>query len=172
MAVRGTPKYVPALPNTNFPRPNTHFFPEVKKELGMSLQLLGAAARLHYPPFLLIGPLLRNVCVPTAFYLSIYDNEWVRVSTAKRAETRPCPVCEELIPLRLLAVHLDLELQRVEEIVKAVGSMEVLHDGPDERYVQRTPTQATIMYLPYVFIRSAPHSPKKVVAQHSKPANP
>jgi hypothetical protein len=54
---------------------------------------------------------------------------------AKRAETRPCPVCEELIPLRLLPVHLDLELQRVEEIVKAVGSYEVLHDEAEAGYV-------------------------------------
>jgi hypothetical protein len=61
--------------------------------------------------------------------------------TAKRAETKPCPVCEELIPIRLLAVHLDLELQRVEDIVKAVGSSEVLLDDQEEGYCRFTLTK-------------------------------
>ena len=65
---------------------------------------------------------------------------------AKRAETRPCPVCEELIPLRLMAVHLDLELQRVEEIVKAVGSSEVLYDDQEEGYVHLHTTKYTRTY--------------------------
>ena len=51
---------------------------------------------------------------------------------AKRAEVKPCPVCEEPIPIRLLPIHLDLELKRVEDIVKAVGSPEVLQDADDQ----------------------------------------
>jgi len=54
---------------------------------------------------------------------------------AKRAETRKCPVCDELIPLRLLATHSELELERVEEIIKGVGSTVVMLDEPDEEYV-------------------------------------
>lgn len=38
-----------------------------------------------------------------------------------------------MIPLRLLGKHLDLELQRVEDIVKAVGSTEVLQEQDDDR---------------------------------------
>ncbi|KIJ56985.1 hypothetical protein M422DRAFT_23119 [Sphaerobolus stellatus SS14] len=37
----------------------------------------------------------------------------------KRAETRVCPVCEDTIPVRLLASHEIFELQRVEEICQA-----------------------------------------------------
>jgi hypothetical protein len=42
--------------------------------------------------------------------------------SAKRAETRSCPICEESIPLRLLSHHLELELSRVEEIAQHIGS--------------------------------------------------
>jgi hypothetical protein len=64
-------------------------------------------------------------------FLQAQNVSTIASGVAKRAETRPCPVCEELIPLRLLPVHLDLELRRVEEIVKAVGSYEVLYDEPE-----------------------------------------
>lgn len=39
-------------------------------------------------------------------------------SEVKRAVTRPCPVCEENIPVRLLAQHAELELRRVDEIMR------------------------------------------------------
>lgn len=65
---------------------------------------------------------------------------------AKRAETKSCPVCEELIPIRLLAVHLDLELQRVEDIIKAVGSTEVLLDDQEEGYYTFTSTKHSARY--------------------------
>ncbi|XP_006456798.1 hypothetical protein AGABI2DRAFT_78651, partial [Agaricus bisporus var. bisporus H97] len=42
----------------------------------------------------------------------------------KRAETRQCPACDELIPLRLMARHAQLEAERVEEIIKQIGSSE------------------------------------------------
>lgn len=58
----------------------------------------------------------------------------MRLFIAKRAETRKCPICDELIPLRLLAAHGVLESQRVEEIIKQVGSTDVLFDEPDDRY--------------------------------------
>ncbi|KAF8521849.1 hypothetical protein JB92DRAFT_3087609 [Gautieria morchelliformis] len=39
-----------------------------------------------------------------------------KVKKPKRAETRTCPVCEDTIPVRLLASHEEFELQRVDEI--------------------------------------------------------
>ena len=95
---------------------------------------------------------------------------------AKRAETRPCPVCDELIPLRLMAVHLDLELQRVEEIIKAVGSSEVLYDQPEE--LQECVQQSHFAHLFILYDTlycllglAAPHT-TEVVAQPSRLANP
>lgn len=41
------------------------------------------------------------------------------ILAAKRAETRTCPVCEDAIPVRLLASHEEFELQRVDEICRA-----------------------------------------------------
>ena len=56
--------------------------------------------------------------------------------TARRAETRQCPICEECIPLRLLAKHAELESERVDEILNNVGSSEVHYDdGWDCEYV-------------------------------------
>ena len=53
--------------------------------------------------------------------------------TAKRAETRKCPICEEPIPLRLLPKHAELEWERLEEIMRAIGSTEVLGEAePDD----------------------------------------
>ncbi|KAH9482519.1 hypothetical protein JR316_0004619 [Psilocybe cubensis] len=58
---------------------------------------------------------------------------------ARRAETRPCPVCNEQIPLRLLPMHAQLESERVEEVVKRVGSLDVAYEdlvdepGPSSR---------------------------------------
>ncbi|KAG2156328.1 hypothetical protein DEU56DRAFT_230240 [Suillus clintonianus] len=49
----------------------------------------------------------------------------------KRAETRPCPACTELIPVRLLAAHAALELQRVEDIIRHIGESEVLAEADD-----------------------------------------
>lgn len=51
--------------------------------------------------------------------------------TVKRAETRQCPICSEQIPVRLLEAHCDLEMQRTEEIIRAVGSLEVYGDSVD-----------------------------------------
>ena len=45
---------------------------------------------------------------------------------AKRAVTKKCPVCEEDIPVRLLERHADLEVERLDEIMAAIGSIEVL----------------------------------------------
>ncbi|KAF8622158.1 hypothetical protein AX15_007276 [Amanita polypyramis BW_CC] len=42
----------------------------------------------------------------------------------KRAETRKCPVCDELIPLRLLSKHALLEEERVNGIIQQIGSTE------------------------------------------------
>ncbi|KAJ3574786.1 hypothetical protein NP233_g1534 [Leucocoprinus birnbaumii] len=47
-----------------------------------------------------------------------------RIKKPKRAETRPCPVCDEPIPLRLMALHAQLESERVDEIIKQVGLSE------------------------------------------------
>ncbi|ETW83698.1 hypothetical protein HETIRDRAFT_155133 [Heterobasidion irregulare TC 32-1] len=42
----------------------------------------------------------------------------------KRGETRPCPVCSEPIPLRLLGQHSELETQRVQSLIDAVGDID------------------------------------------------
>lgn len=55
------------------------------------------------------------------------------MSVAKRAETRPCPVCEENIPVRLLEKHAVLELQRVEDIMRGVGPSVVMYE-PEAGY--------------------------------------
>ncbi|KAI0353069.1 hypothetical protein OH77DRAFT_1407866 [Trametes cingulata] len=57
----------------------------------------------------------------------------VPVKKPKRAETRKCPICDEPIPLRLLAKHAVLESERLEEIVRCIGSTEVLGEAePDD----------------------------------------
>lgn len=62
---------------------------------------------------------------------------------AKRAETRQCPICSEQIPVRLLEAHCDLETQRTEEIIKAVGSSEVYGDSVDGIQFSRARRSAT-----------------------------
>ncbi|KAI0638411.1 hypothetical protein C8Q77DRAFT_1215222 [Trametes polyzona] len=55
------------------------------------------------------------------------------VKKPKRAETRKCPICDEAIPLRLLPKHAVLESERLEEIVRCIGSTEVLGEAqPDD----------------------------------------
>jgi hypothetical protein len=54
-----------------------------------------------------------------------------RLAAVKRAETRQCPICSEHIPVRLLEAHCDLETQRTEEVIRAVGSLEVYGDSVD-----------------------------------------
>lgn len=51
---------------------------------------------------------------------------------AKRAETRQCPVCDEHIPLRLLSRHAELESERVEDVIKKVGSSDITYDELDD----------------------------------------
>ncbi|KAF8806343.1 hypothetical protein BYT27DRAFT_7191688 [Phlegmacium glaucopus] len=51
---------------------------------------------------------------------------------AKRAETRQCPVCDEHIPLRLLSRHVELESERVEDVIKKVGSSDITYDEMDD----------------------------------------
>ncbi|KAG6910988.1 hypothetical protein DXG01_006042 [Tephrocybe rancida] len=54
-----------------------------------------------------------------------------KVKKPKRAETRNCPVCDEVVPIRLLGTHAELESQRLEAIFDQVGSMESLYGEPD-----------------------------------------
>ncbi|KAF9059383.1 hypothetical protein BDP27DRAFT_1238893 [Rhodocollybia butyracea] len=51
-----------------------------------------------------------------------------------RAETRPCPICNEQIPLRLLGKHAELEASRVDEIIGHIGSDEPFLDLSYESY--------------------------------------
>ena len=60
------------------------------------------------------------------------------VATVKRAETRQCPICSEYIPVRLLGAHCDLETQRTEEVIRAIGSLEVYGDSVDGCELYRT----------------------------------
>ncbi|KAF9464849.1 hypothetical protein BDZ94DRAFT_1296879 [Collybia nuda] len=64
--------------------------------------------------------------------LSPVPVELLKVKKSKKAETRRCPICDELIPLRLLAAHAVLESQRVEEIIKQVGSTDALLNESDD----------------------------------------
>ncbi len=55
---------------------------------------------------------------------------------ARRAVTKKCPVCDEEIPVRLLERHADLEAERLDEIMRSIGSMEVLEMAePDDGLV-------------------------------------
>lgn len=51
---------------------------------------------------------------------------------AKRAETRQCPVCDEHIPLRLLSRHAELESERVEDVIRKIGSSDITYDELDD----------------------------------------
>ncbi|PSR93784.1 hypothetical protein PHLCEN_2v4679 [Hermanssonia centrifuga] len=58
---------------------------------------------------------------------------------ARRAVTKKCPVCDEEIPVRLLERHADLEAERLDEIMRSIGSMEVLEMAePDDGLTART----------------------------------
>ena len=57
-----------------------------------------------------------------------FPNPWMLV-IVKRAETRQCPICSEHIPVRLLEAHCNLEAQRTEEVIRAIGSLEVYGDS-------------------------------------------
>lgn len=48
---------------------------------------------------------------------------------------RQCPVCDEQIPLRLLPKHAELESERVEQIIKSIGSSELPYDEMDDELV-------------------------------------
>ncbi|RDX53859.1 hypothetical protein OH76DRAFT_1453623 [Lentinus brumalis] len=61
------------------------------------------------------------------------------VKKPKRAETRKCPVCDEAIPLRLLGKHAILESERLDEIMRCIGSTEVHGEAePDDGLTART----------------------------------
>lgn len=59
----------------------------------------------------------------------------------KRAETRPCPICDEIIPLRLLHKHAELESERLEEIIRSVGSTEPILRPEFEEGSSKTPSR-------------------------------
>lgn len=77
-----------------------------------------AKEEISPPPF---PPIKKRVT-----YRIDYESDWNSLPyyLAKRAETRPCPVCDEPIPLRLMALHAQLESERLEEIIKQIGSSE------------------------------------------------
>lgn len=63
----------------------------------------------------------------------------------KRAETRPCPACNEQIPVRLLEAHTVLELQRVDEIVRHIGDAEPLPGADDLEQVPSNRTRRSAL---------------------------
>ena len=75
---------------------------------------------------------------------------------AKRAETRQCPVCDEHIPLRLLSRHAELESERVEDVIKKVGSSDITYDELDDGYIPYPP-------LSYILILDLDPVPMSVV---------
>ena len=58
---------------------------------------------------------------------------------AKRAETRQCPVCDEHIPLRLLSRHAEFESERVEDVIRKIGSSDITYDELDDGYIPNPP---------------------------------
>ncbi|KAI9574794.1 hypothetical protein HD554DRAFT_107326 [Boletus coccyginus] len=95
----------------------------------------------------------------------------VKKRTSKRAETRPCPACSELIPIRLLAAHAELELQRVEDIIKHIGDAEVLaevddlEEGPsaNKRRSALKARQSLTVLRPLPRIRASSSSPSVTI---------
>jgi len=69
--------------------------------------------------------------MPTTVFPSLPLLNLGCLGVVKRAETRQCPVCSEHIPVRLLEAHCNLETQRTEEVIRAVGSLEVYGDSVD-----------------------------------------
>jgi hypothetical protein len=65
---------------------------------------------------------------------------------AKRAETRQCPVCDEHIPLRLLSRHAELESERVEDVIRKIGSSDITYDELDDRYIFNPPLSLSHTY--------------------------
>lgn len=57
------------------------------------------------------------------------------LTTARAAETRPCPICQEQIPLRLLGKHAALEAERVDNIISQIGSEQPFYDEKRDEYV-------------------------------------
>lgn len=93
---------------------------------------------------------------------------------AKRAETRKCPVCDEPIPIRLLGKHADLEWERLEEIIRCIGSTEVLGEAePDDGCVHDMPllhgTSYNIVISPRLTARTRRSALK--ARQHLKPGS-
>ncbi|KAH0839810.1 hypothetical protein J3R83DRAFT_756 [Lanmaoa asiatica] len=92
-------------------------------------------------------------------------------STAKRAETRACPACSEPIPIRLLAAHAELEMQRVEDIIKHIGDAEVLAEvddleegpGANKRRSALKARQSLTALQPLPRIRASPSIPSVTV---------
>ncbi|KAI0700578.1 hypothetical protein BC835DRAFT_1326797 [Cytidiella melzeri] len=78
--------------------------------------------------------------VPSTSYVAATSIEVVaKVKKQRKAVTKKCPVCEEDIPVRLLDRHVDLEAERVEDIIRAIGSTEVLDMAePDDGFTART----------------------------------
>ena len=57
-----------------------------------------------------------------------------------RAETRPCPICKEKVPLRLLGRHAALEAERLDNIIAQIGSETPIRDEYDEEYAFPSPS--------------------------------
>ncbi|KAI0775381.1 hypothetical protein BC629DRAFT_1595022 [Irpex lacteus] len=77
--------------------------------------------------------------VASTSYASVSVETAVKVKKQRRAVTKKCPVCDEEIPVRLLERHVDLEAERVDEIIRAIGSTEVLSIAePDDGFTART----------------------------------
>ena len=104
------------------------------------MKVLFQARRLHLPsPFHLSlqgqRPLtqqseVRGQTYLIEFFLLSHDPIF---HLAKRAETRQCPVCDEHIPLRLLSRHAELESERVEDVIRKIGSSDITYDELDDR---------------------------------------
>ncbi|KAF9650302.1 hypothetical protein BDM02DRAFT_3154924 [Thelephora ganbajun] len=89
------------------------------------------------------------------------------VKKVKRAETRQCPICSEHIPVRLLEAHCDLETQRTEEIIRAVGSSEVYGDSVDGVQFSRARRSAARAQKAFSRYNSGP-APQNTVARTQK----
>lgn len=75
-----------------------------------------------------------------------------------RAETRPCPICKEKIPLRLLGKHAALEAERIDYIIQQIGSDQPIRDQYEEECV------SSLIALAHPPNMEPPHPPSQTWA--------
>jgi hypothetical protein len=95
---------------------------------------------------------------------------------AKRAETRECPICRELIPLRLLGQHYTLESSRVQAILDHIGDLEGYsdpHASAHSQYVDYLytyPSLGSIQSFSGVYAHAVVHKVRLATPRRTAPS--